>query len=102
MPPPKTLEESLDSATTPSTSIVSTTESNVSNITDEEKEQILAQELQTGFFFETIIKALSCEENDHKALFALCLLHSISCNKGKNGILKLIPVFKVYFFNSIA
>ncbi|XP_018901977.2 protein CLEC16A homolog isoform X2 [Bemisia tabaci] len=84
VPPPKTLEESLDSATTPSTSIVSTTESNVSNITDEEKEQILAQELQTGFFFETIIKALSCEENDHKALFALCLLHSISCNKGIN------------------
>ncbi|XP_065203185.1 protein CLEC16A homolog isoform X2 [Planococcus citri] len=54
------------------------------NITDEEKEQRLAQEItvRTGSFLEAILENLRCRENDYAVLFALCLLHAISTNSG--------------------
>ncbi|XKL62954.1 hypothetical protein PGB90_005318 [Kerria lacca] len=54
------------------------------NITDEEKEQRLAQDtqIQTGSFLQAIFENLHCRENDYSVLFALCLLHAISSNSG--------------------
>lgn len=54
------------------------------NVTDEEKEQRLTQELvvQNGSFLEAILKNLRCQENDYSVLFALGLLHAISTNSG--------------------
>ncbi|KAK9295453.1 hypothetical protein QLX08_010232 [Tetragonisca angustula] len=66
------------------------------NVTDEEKEQILALEspltpqtqknitesLSNKPFLETILNSLFCTENDYAALFALCLLYALANNQG--------------------
>lgn len=68
------------------------------NVTDEEKEQILALEspltsqqllsdevqesLANKPFLETVLNSLYCTENDYVALFALCLLYALANNKG--------------------
>ena len=65
------------------------------NVTDEEKEQILALEspltpqtqknitesLSNKPFLETILNSLFCTENDYAALFALCLLYALANNQ---------------------
>lgn len=99
VPPPKTIEESLGAADPggPATSGPASMEADEAarseaddydlelNITDEEKEQRLAQSSQDvtpGIFLETIISTLECFENDYTALFSLCLLYAIAINKG--------------------
>lgn len=60
------------------------------NITDEEKERLVATSPTTTNmitvidhpFLETIYEALDCTENDYAALFALCLLYAMSNNSG--------------------
>lgn len=84
--PTETLEESLDTAATVPVSTDINSEEDVKvehnlNITDEEKEKRLAKESKP-VFLEAIVNSLSCVENDYSALFALCLLHAISHNKG--------------------
>ncbi|XP_043280706.1 protein CLEC16A homolog isoform X2 [Venturia canescens] len=70
------------------------------NVTDEEKEQILALEsplpsqqpannavkISTANkpFLETIMNSLHCPENDYATLFALCLLYALASNQGVN------------------
>ncbi|XP_063234490.1 protein CLEC16A homolog isoform X2 [Bacillus rossius redtenbacheri] len=80
------------------------------NITDEEKEKLIAQEvgappapacatapvapatpplapvqsLASRPFLEMIFNTLQCSENDYAALFALCLLYALGNNKGVN------------------
>ncbi|KAK6643395.1 hypothetical protein RUM43_004900 [Polyplax serrata] len=64
----------------------------VSNITDEEKEKLLAldetvanlnsQSLANHPFLEAIVNGLQCNENDYSALFALCLLNAMCHNSG--------------------
>ncbi|XP_073974511.1 C-type lectin domain containing ema isoform X1 [Rhodnius prolixus] len=81
--PSRSLEESLDASSLSqdgNTDVLDVTVSNV-NITDEEKEQRLAQEAQK-VFLEVIVNSLDCVENDYAALFALCLLYAISQNNG--------------------
>uniref|UniRef100_A0A0V0G892 Uncharacterized protein n=1 Tax=Triatoma dimidiata TaxID=72491 RepID=A0A0V0G892_TRIDM len=81
--PSRTLEESLDAPSLSqdgNSDVLDETVSNV-NITDEEKEQRLAQEAQK-VFLEVIVNSLECVENDYATLFALCLLYAISQNKG--------------------
>lgn len=83
--PKQSLEESLESNSAPNsidrkTDDISEGISNL-NITDEEKEQRLAQESQK-VFIEVVIGSLDCTENDYAALFALCLLYAISQNSG--------------------
>lgn len=67
------------------------------NVTDEEKEQILALESPSPSqhptnnavnisttnrpFLETIINSLHCPENDYATLFALCLLYALASNQ---------------------
>lgn len=88
--PTESLEDSLDSVSNGSAndrpSIVEETPKLVPNlnITDEEKEQRLAQEGVVPVFLEAITSYLICLENDYSALFALCLLHAISHNPGIN------------------
>ncbi|KAF8772002.1 Protein CLEC16A like protein [Argiope bruennichi] len=64
-----------------------------SNITDEEKAVAAKmsthfETMQKGFslsnrpFLEAIFNALDCTENDHAALFALCVLYAIGHNPG--------------------
>lgn len=76
------------------------------NITDEEKQKLLAvapstssertillenileresKEIEKRPFLKTIFDSLDCSENDYKALFALCLLFALINNKGKFG-----------------
>ncbi|XP_078034278.1 C-type lectin domain containing ema isoform X5 [Augochlora pura] len=66
------------------------------NVTDEEKEQRLAQDsplipetqknldesLSNKPFLETILNSLYCTENDYTALFGLCLLYALANNQG--------------------
>uniref|UniRef100_T1HT72 FPL domain-containing protein n=1 Tax=Rhodnius prolixus TaxID=13249 RepID=T1HT72_RHOPR len=94
--PSRSLEESLD-ASSLSQDVLDVTVSNV-NITDEEKEQRLAQGKWKNYnlyiffididfkaqkvFLEVIVNSLDCVENDYAALFALCLLYAISQNNG--------------------
>lgn len=59
------------------------------NITDEEKERLVATSPTTSMitvidhpFLETIYEALDCTENDYATLFALCLLYAMSNNSG--------------------
>ncbi|XP_022248411.1 protein CLEC16A-like isoform X2 [Limulus polyphemus] len=72
-------------------------QSNGTNITDEEKavaahklSQSALEHLQQEFslsnrpFLEAIFNALECTENDHAALFALCLLYALGHNAGIN------------------
>ncbi|KAJ2946215.1 hypothetical protein O0L34_g5151 [Tuta absoluta] len=72
------------------------------NITDEEKQKMLAaslpnekallesilerqgREIEKSPFLKTILDSLDCSENDYKALFALCLLFALINNKGVN------------------
>ncbi|KAF6201259.1 hypothetical protein GE061_005706 [Apolygus lucorum] len=87
--PSRTLEESLETSTS---SLGEATSEDVSepvgnlNITDEEKEQRLAQEAQK-VFLEVVVNSLDCDENDYAALFALCLLYAISQNEGLDHIM---------------
>lgn len=74
------------------------------NITDEEKQKLLSvtasssneraialentlerenREVEKRPFLKTILDSLDCNENDYKALFALCLLFALLNNKGK-------------------
>lgn len=60
------------------------------NITDEEKERLVATSPTTSAitvidqpFLETIYEALDCTENDYATLFALSLLYAMSNNSGK-------------------
>ncbi|XP_049868689.1 protein CLEC16A homolog isoform X2 [Pectinophora gossypiella] len=75
-----------------------------SNITDEEKQKLLSasssastkkitlenilerqsREIEKRPFLKTILDSLDCNENDYKALFALCLLFALINNKGVN------------------
>ncbi|KAI5698510.1 hypothetical protein M8J75_007909 [Diaphorina citri] len=99
VPPSKTLEESLDTdrggASSSGSPGIDTDEPGSHsmeaeeydldlNITDEEKEQRLAQngDGTPGIFLETIVSTLVCFENDYTALFSLCLLYAIAINKG--------------------
>uniref|UniRef100_A0A0C9Q4M4 CLEC16A protein n=1 Tax=Fopius arisanus TaxID=64838 RepID=A0A0C9Q4M4_9HYME len=71
------------------------------NVTDEEKEQRLALEVDSSPnqsrqsieensthrplakpFLETILNSLNCRENDYAALFSLCLLYALISNEG--------------------
>ncbi|KAL1130694.1 hypothetical protein AAG570_011935 [Ranatra chinensis] len=80
--PTKTLEESLDCdhVLTSGAGNLGFYYNNL-NITDEEKEQMLAQEAPK-IFLDVIVNSLDCTENDYSALFALCLLYAISHNAG--------------------
>lgn len=57
------------------------------NITDEEKEKLrtsLTQSTDSNRpFFDTVLSALDCAENDYLALLALCLIYALANNKGK-------------------
>lgn len=61
-------------------------ESESVNITDEEKEKLktgLTQSTDTNRpFFDTVLSALDCTENDYLALLALCLIYALANNKG--------------------
>ncbi|XP_014244787.1 protein CLEC16A homolog isoform X2 [Cimex lectularius] len=93
--PTQSLEESLNGSAAPDGNAgILGHPVNDLNITDEEKEQRLAQESQK-LFFEVIIKSLDCTENDYSALFSLCLLYAISQNSGIENVLLdglLLPV----------
>ncbi|RZF48880.1 hypothetical protein LSTR_LSTR003260 [Laodelphax striatellus] len=80
--PTESLEESLDEQSDDKVVVqeIPKLQPNL-NITDEEKEQRLAQEV-VPVFFEAITSYLVCLENDYSALFVLCLLHAISHNSG--------------------
>ncbi|XP_013142930.1 PREDICTED: protein CLEC16A [Papilio polytes] len=83
----------------------SKTLSDLNNITDEEKQKLLAVmpststeknlnienvleketiEVDKRPFLKTVLESLDCSENDYKALFALCLLFALINNKGVN------------------
>ncbi|XP_013169463.1 PREDICTED: protein CLEC16A isoform X2 [Papilio xuthus] len=83
----------------------SKTLSDLNNITDEEKQKLLAvlpstsaeknmsienildkesKEIDKRPFLKTVLESLDCSENDYKALFALCLLFALINNKGVN------------------
>ncbi|CAG9786039.1 unnamed protein product [Diatraea saccharalis] len=83
----------------------SKTTSEFNNITDEEKQKLLGvtstvvleravpiekilerenREIAKRPFLKTILDSLDCNENDYKALFALCLLFALINNKGVN------------------
>ncbi|KAG7302494.1 hypothetical protein JYU34_012410, partial [Plutella xylostella] len=82
----------------------SKTESELNNITDEEKQKLRGvtvapsqavytlesilerqnREIEKRPFLKTIFDSLDCSENDYKALFALCLLFALINNKGVN------------------
>ncbi|KPJ08821.1 Protein CLEC16A [Papilio machaon] len=83
----------------------SKTMSDLNNITDEEKQKLLAvmpstsaeknipienileielKEIDKRPFLKTVLDSLDCSENDYKALFALCLLFALINNKGVN------------------
>lgn len=84
--PKQSLEESLDSDNTSSIPDKKTDDlgealSNL-NITDEEKEQRLAQAENQKVFLEVVVTSLDCSENDYATLFALCLLYAVSQNSG--------------------
>lgn len=61
-------------------------ESESVNITDEEKEKLktsVTQSTDTNRpFFDTVLSALDCTENDYLALLALCLIYALANNKG--------------------
>lgn len=61
-------------------------ESESVNITDEEKEKLrtsLTQSTDSNRpFFDTVLSALDCAENDYLALLALCLIYALANNKG--------------------
>lgn len=82
----------------------SKTLSDLNNITDEEKQKLLAVmpstsaeknlnienvleketiEVDKRPFLKTVLESLDCSENDYKALFALCLLFALINNKGE-------------------
>jgi protein CLEC16A len=99
------------------------------NITDEEKEQLLALETGTAPplllagassgtssqqqvlankpFLEMIVNTLQCSENDYAALFALCLLYALGHNPGVSrellsGILFLSDkTSTMYWYNTL-
>lgn len=79
----------------------SSSKSEFNNITDEEKQKMLAdvsvsgratpvestiereyKEVEKRPFLKTILDSLDCSENDYKTLFALCLLFALINNKG--------------------
>lgn len=54
------------------------------NATDEEKLLVTTptENVVNSPFFDVVLKALDCSENDHAALFALSLLYALGNNKG--------------------
>lgn len=68
------------------------------NITDEEKEKLktsLTQSTDSNRpFFDTVLSALDCAENDYLALLALCLIYALANNKGMNSMAFLKNLFK--------
>lgn len=54
------------------------------NATDEEKLLVTtpSENICVSPFFEAVVKALDCSENDYTALFALSLLYALGNNKG--------------------
>ncbi|KAL4717997.1 hypothetical protein ACJJTC_013037 [Scirpophaga incertulas] len=102
------LKENMPDSPLPDSGIESSsskTTSELNNITDEEKQKLLGvattsssdrvitlenildrenREIEKRPFLKTILDSLDCNENDYKALFALCLLFALINNKGVN------------------
>jgi protein CLEC16A len=112
-----TLKENMPDSPLPDSGIDSSsskTTSEFNNITDEEKQKLLgvtstitaertmtletilereSKEIEKRPFLKTILDSLDCNENDYKALFALCLLFALINNKGKLFLFLLIITF---------
>ncbi|XP_045514205.1 protein CLEC16A homolog isoform X2 [Pieris brassicae] len=98
------VKENMPDSPLPDSGIDSTsskTMSDLNNITDEEKQQLLVsltnteksltleniidkerRDIDNKPFLKTILDSLDCNEDDYKALFALCLLYALINNKG--------------------
>ncbi|KAL0841441.1 hypothetical protein ABMA28_015123 [Loxostege sticticalis] len=100
-----TVKENMPDSPLPDSGIESSSsKAEFNNITDEEKQKLLAvssqastekmslesiiekeiKEIEKRPFLKTILDSLDCSENDYKALFALCLLFALINNKGVN------------------
>lgn len=98
-----TVKENMPDSPLPDSGIESSSsKAEFNNITDEEKQKLLAvssqastekislesiiekeiKEIEKRPFLKTILDSLDCSENDYKALFALCLLFALINNKG--------------------
>ncbi|XP_047504961.1 protein CLEC16A homolog isoform X3 [Pieris napi] len=97
------VKENMPDSPLPDSGIDSTsskTMSDLNNITDEEKQQLLVsltntektltleniidkerRDIDNKPFLKTILDSLDCNEDDYKALFALCLLYALINNK---------------------
>lgn len=73
------------------------------NITDEEKEKLRKNSINTPEssrpFLDMILSALECSENDYLALLSLCLLYALCNNKGEYffGVLIFLLDFNTFF-----
>ncbi|XP_028173804.1 protein CLEC16A homolog [Ostrinia furnacalis] len=99
-----TVKQNMPDSPLPDSGIESSSsKTEFNNITDEEKQKLLAvshaanekvslenllenqsKEVEKRPFLKTILDSLDCSENDYKALFALCLLFALINNKGVN------------------
>lgn len=109
-------KQNMPDSPLPDSGIDSSTSKNsdLNNITDEEKQKLLGvvpstsaertmslenilekenKEIEKRPFLKTILDSLDCNDNDYKALFALCLLFALINNKGNNHYSLLLFMF---------